>query len=136
MRVLVTGHKGYIGTVMVPMLVQAGHTVVGLDRDFFQECTFCSGIFEVAELRVDVRDVRTSNLESFDANIHLASSGFSPCAALSAMPLTGTPEPSIAGRSSSDQRMPCKARTVLVIVDRGVGSIATLPSNATVRNEV
>lgn len=42
MRVLVTGHRGYIGTVMVPMLVQAGHTIVGLDSDLFEQCTFLS----------------------------------------------------------------------------------------------
>jgi nucleoside-diphosphate-sugar epimerase len=72
MRVLVTGHRGYIGAVMVPMLVQAGHTVVGLDSDLFQECTFCPGIFEVSDLRVDLRDVRTGDLEGFDAVIHLA----------------------------------------------------------------
>ena len=72
MRILVTGHRGYIGAVMVPMLVQAGHTVVGLDSDLFQECTFCPGIFEVSDLRVDLRDVRTGDLEGFDAVIHLA----------------------------------------------------------------
>ena len=72
MRVLVTGHKGYIGTVMVPMLVQAGHTVVGLDSDLFQQCTFRHGIFDVPELRVDLRDVQPRDLESYDAVIHLA----------------------------------------------------------------
>jgi len=72
MRVLVTGHKGYIGTVMVPILIQAGHTVVGLDSDLFQQCTFRRGIFEVPELRIDLRDVESTDLESFDAVIHLA----------------------------------------------------------------
>src|SRR6185369_1828946 len=72
MRVLVTGHRGYIGTVMVPMLVQAGHTVVGLDSDLFQQCTFRRGIFDVQELRVDLRDVQAGDLEGFDALIHLA----------------------------------------------------------------
>ena len=72
MRVLVTGHKGYIGTVMVPMLFQAGHTVVGLDSDLFQQCTFRPGIFGVSELRVDLRDVQARDLEGFNAVIHLA----------------------------------------------------------------
>jgi nucleoside-diphosphate-sugar epimerase len=72
MRVLVTGHRGYIGTVMVPMLVQAGHTVVGLDSDLFQQCTFRRGIFDVQELRVDLRDVQAGDLDGFDALIHLA----------------------------------------------------------------
>src|SRR5881628_1716911 len=72
MRVLVTGHKGYIGTVMVPMLVQAGHTVVGLDSDLFRQCTFRQGIFDVPELRVDLRDVQSRDLEGLDAVVHLA----------------------------------------------------------------
>src|SRR2546425_9865136 len=72
MDVLVTGHKGYIGTVMVPMLVEAGHEVVGLDSDLFQQCTFSPGIHEVPELRLDLRDVRLTALKGFDAVIHLA----------------------------------------------------------------
>jgi NAD(P)-dependent dehydrogenase (short-subunit alcohol dehydrogenase family) len=43
MRVLVTGHKGYIGTVLVPMLRAEGHEVVGLDSDLYRSCTFTSG---------------------------------------------------------------------------------------------
>ena len=72
MRILVTGHQGYIGTVMVPMLHGAGHEVVGLDSELFQECTFCPAIHDVPELRLDVRDVETKHLEGFDAIIHLA----------------------------------------------------------------
>jgi nucleoside-diphosphate-sugar epimerase len=72
MRVLVTGHKGYIGTVMVPMLLQAGHTVVGLDSDLFEQCTFSPGMLDVPGRRVDLRDVQTKDLEGFDAVIHLA----------------------------------------------------------------
>lgn len=72
MRILVTGHKGYIGTVMVPVLLRAGHEVVGLDSDLFRECTFCPGIQAVPEVRVDLRDVQRAQLEGFDALIHLA----------------------------------------------------------------
>lgn len=72
MRILVTGHRGYIGTVMVPMLLGAGYDVVGLDSDLFQGCTFCPGIEAVPELRADLRDVQRATLEGFDAVIHLA----------------------------------------------------------------
>ncbi|OLE96541.1 MAG: NAD-dependent dehydratase [Cyanobacteria bacterium 13_1_20CM_4_61_6] len=72
MRVLVSGHKGYIGTVMVPMLLGAGHDVVGLDTDLFERCTFVPGIHDIAEMRVDVRDVEVRQLKGFDAVIHLA----------------------------------------------------------------
>jgi len=72
MRVLVTGHKGYIGTVMVPMLLGAGHDVVGLDSDLFRQSTFAPGIHGVPELCVDLRDVARAHLEGFEAVIHLA----------------------------------------------------------------
>jgi nucleoside-diphosphate-sugar epimerase len=72
MRTLVTGHKGYIGTVMVPMLLGAGHEVVGLDSDLFEQCTFSPGIHDVPEMRLDLRDVQTKHLAGFDAIVHLA----------------------------------------------------------------
>jgi nucleoside-diphosphate-sugar epimerase len=72
MRVLVTGHKGYIGTVMVPMLEKAGHEVSGLDSDLFEECTFGDAPAEIAQIRKDIRDAELSDLKGFDAIIHLA----------------------------------------------------------------
>ena len=74
MRVLVTGHLGYIGTVMVPKLIEAGHEVVGLDSDLYTNCTFAEGgmITEVPHIRKDVRDADKRDLNGFDAVIHLA----------------------------------------------------------------
>ena len=72
MRILVTGHHGYIGTVMVPVLLDAGHEVVGLDTNLFRDCTFTGGIRTVPELNVDIRDVQPAHLQGFDAVVHLA----------------------------------------------------------------
>jgi nucleoside-diphosphate-sugar epimerase len=72
MRVLVTGHKGYIGTVLVPMLRAEGHDVVGLDSDLYRNCTFTDGAIDVPELRKDVRDVERDDLRGVDAIAHLA----------------------------------------------------------------
>ena len=72
MRVLVTGHHGYIGSVMTPLLAQAGHEVVGLDFDLFVDCTFGEPPAEVESIRKDVRDVEVDDLVGFDAVIHLA----------------------------------------------------------------
>src|SRR5256712_9618967 len=72
MRLLVTGHKGYIGTVMVPMLLRAGQEVVGLDSDLFEQCAFSPVIQDVPEMRIDLRDVKPSRLKGFDAVVHLA----------------------------------------------------------------
>ncbi|PZO57298.1 MAG: NAD-dependent dehydratase [Phormidesmis priestleyi] len=72
MRVLVTGHQGYIGTVLVPMLIAAGHDVVGLDSDLYQRSTFGSGLPSIPDLKKDVRDVTLADLEGFEAVLHLA----------------------------------------------------------------
>src|SRR5262249_47271778 len=73
MRVLVTGHLGYIGTVLTPMLVRAGHEVVGLDSDLYSRCTYLAGgeILEVPIIRKDTRNVEASDLIGFDAVLHL-----------------------------------------------------------------
>jgi nucleoside-diphosphate-sugar epimerase len=72
MRVLVTGHNGYIGTVLVPMLQDAGHDVVGLDNYLFEACTFGDEAPDIPALRMDVRDVTAAQLDGFDAVLHLA----------------------------------------------------------------
>jgi nucleoside-diphosphate-sugar epimerase len=74
MRILVTGHLGYIGTVLTPMLVQAGHEVVGFDSDLYSRCTFSGGgqICNVPSIRKDTRDVEARDLVGFDAVLHLA----------------------------------------------------------------
>jgi nucleoside-diphosphate-sugar epimerase len=74
MKVLVTGHQGYIGSVMVPMLLRAGHVVTGYDSDLYQRCTFHPGGVQatVPSIRKDVRDVVAKDLRGFDAVIHLA----------------------------------------------------------------
>jgi nucleoside-diphosphate-sugar epimerase len=72
MRVLVTGHLGFIGTLMVPLLRRAGHDVVGLDSDFYAASTFDDAIADVPHMRGDIRDVRASDLAGFDAVVHLA----------------------------------------------------------------
>jgi nucleoside-diphosphate-sugar epimerase len=72
LRVLVTGHNGYIGSVLAPFLEQAGHAVVGLDSDLFAPCTFGPNGHHMESLRTDVRDVESEDLAGFDAVIHLA----------------------------------------------------------------
>jgi nucleoside-diphosphate-sugar epimerase len=74
MKIFLTGHLGYIGTVMTPMLQAAGHDVTGCDRDFYGRCTFTQGgtIASVPTIHKDIRDLQRSDLEGFDAVIHLA----------------------------------------------------------------
>jgi len=73
MRVLVTGHNGYVGTIMMPMLVAANHEVVGLDTNLYEGSTFGEDVPRTfTEINKDIRDVELSDLEGFDAIIHLA----------------------------------------------------------------
>jgi nucleoside-diphosphate-sugar epimerase len=72
MKVLITGHLGYIGTVMTPMVLAEGHDVVGLDNDMYRRCTYDGSIPDVPMLAKDVRDVEFEDLTGIDAVCHLA----------------------------------------------------------------
>jgi nucleoside-diphosphate-sugar epimerase len=72
MKILLTGHKGYIGAVAGPMLMSAGHEVVGLDSDLFAGCDFGSGPSTMPEIQKDLRDVTRDDLAGFDAVLHFA----------------------------------------------------------------
>lgn len=72
MRILVTGNRGYIGTVLAPLLVREGYDVLGMDLDLFEQCTFGTDIPIIRTLVRDVRDVKPADLEGFHAVIHLA----------------------------------------------------------------
>ena len=72
MRVLVTGHRGYIGCVLAPYLAAAGHDVEGLDTELYRGCDFGSANDGVHGRIADVRDVGPAELAGFDAIVHLA----------------------------------------------------------------
>ncbi len=72
MKVLVTGHTGYIGTVMMPVLAAAGHEVAGLDTGFYRDCRLYEEAAPWPEAARDIREVERRDLEGFDAVVHLA----------------------------------------------------------------
>jgi nucleoside-diphosphate-sugar epimerase len=71
-KVLVTGHDGYIGRVMTPVLRDGGHEVVGLDAGLFAGCALGPDADSVPGLRLDLRDIRPDDLAGFEAVVHLA----------------------------------------------------------------
>lgn len=72
MRILVTGSRGYIGSVLVPMLTAKGHQVIALDTGLFEESDFGSWKDSFSFIRQDIRDVEAADLEGIDAVVHLA----------------------------------------------------------------
>jgi nucleoside-diphosphate-sugar epimerase len=81
-RVLVTGHQGYLGTVMVPVLQAAGHDVTGLDIGYFDDCVLGPPPADPPGLRRDLREVTVEDLRGFDAVVHLAALSNDPLGAL------------------------------------------------------
>ncbi|HVR29238.1 MAG TPA: SDR family oxidoreductase [Thermoanaerobaculia bacterium] len=86
MRILVTGHLGYIGAVLVPLFVEAGHEVVGLDTGWFRGCRFPAAPEPAAvpAIERDLRDVTRADLEGFAAVVHLANLSNDPLGDLDA----------------------------------------------------
>ncbi|WP_458317386.1 NAD-dependent epimerase/dehydratase family protein [Mycolicibacterium brisbanense] len=82
MKILLTGHQGYLGTVMVPILQAAGHQVVGLDIGYFADCVLGPEPDVIEQLTVDLRDVTVDQLSGFDAVVHLAALSNDPLGAL------------------------------------------------------
>jgi nucleoside-diphosphate-sugar epimerase len=82
-RVLLTGHQGYLGTVMAPILAAAGHEVTGLDSGLFAGCVLGSlDVPDVPGLAVDLRDVTVEQLQGFDAVVHMAALSNDPLGSL------------------------------------------------------
>jgi nucleoside-diphosphate-sugar epimerase len=82
-RVLLTGHQGYLGTVMAPILTAAGHEVTGLDSGLFAECVLGSlDTPDVPGLSTDLRDVTVEQLQGFDAVVHMAALSNDPLGSL------------------------------------------------------
>ena len=84
MRILLTGHKGYIGAVAGPLLCAAGHDVIGLDTALFAGCEFGDAAFDIPEVRKDIRDLTQADLAGFDAVVHLAALSNDPLGNLNA----------------------------------------------------
>jgi nucleoside-diphosphate-sugar epimerase len=83
LRILLTGHKGYIGAVAVPVLQDAGYEVVGLDSDLFAGCDFGKPPPEVPQIKKDLRDLNKADLAGFDAVLHLGALSNDPLGNLS-----------------------------------------------------
>ena len=82
MRILVTGHLGYIGAVLAPLLAAGGHDVAGFDADLYRGCDFGPAPGGVAGRIGDLRDLGPADLTGFDAVVHLAALSNDPLGSL------------------------------------------------------
>ena len=72
MKILVTGNQGYIGSVLVPILLNQRHEVVGYDIGYFKQCLLESITGGITQIQKDIREVDREDVEGIEAIIHLA----------------------------------------------------------------
>ncbi|MBL0748513.1 NAD-dependent epimerase/dehydratase family protein [Nocardioides baculatus] len=84
MRILVAGDRGYVGAVLVPLLIEAGHDVVGLDAGWYDGCDFGPPVDGYHSRTGDIRDQRPEELEGLDAVVNLAAVSNDPVGYLNA----------------------------------------------------
>ncbi len=84
MRIVVTGHLGYLGTVLTPVLMRAGHAVRGIDAELFGACAFRPVPAGIETQRLDIRDIEAAHFDGADAVVHLAALSNDPLGDLDA----------------------------------------------------
>ena len=84
MKILVTGHNGYIGSVLTPMLKARGYDVLGLDTFYFEDCILGKEKNATLAIRKDMRDITEADVRGVDAVIHLAALSNDPLGDLDA----------------------------------------------------
>jgi nucleoside-diphosphate-sugar epimerase len=72
MKVLVTGNQGYIGSVLVEVLLEKGYDVIGYDSGYYKDCLFSSHEPDIVQITKDIRDITADDVKGCDAVIHLA----------------------------------------------------------------
>ena len=83
MKVLVTGNQGYIGSVLVPLLIDKGYEVIGYDVGYYRDCTLVEEQTKIKQIAKDIRDINLEDLYGVDAVIHLAALSNDPLGELS-----------------------------------------------------
>ncbi len=116
MRVMVTGHNGYIGTVLVRLLQQAGHDVVGFDSYLFADCTLGPDWPDIPAVRKDLRDVERDDITGVEAICHLAGISNDPVGDLDADTTYAINHHAAARLAEDSRRCGCGAFRLLFVM--------------------
>jgi len=72
-KILVTGNNGFIGTILVKLLVEKGYEVFGIDTNYFDEdCNLYPYKNDIMDIKKDVRNIAKEDLKDVYAVCHLA----------------------------------------------------------------
>jgi nucleoside-diphosphate-sugar epimerase len=72
-KILVTGSEGYIGSILMPMLIERDFIVSGCDPGFFSEGNLIGTTYHSYEMiKKDMRDLTEDDLDGYDAIVSLA----------------------------------------------------------------
>ncbi len=81
-KILLTGHRGYVGVILTKLLLDKGYDVVGLDTNYYEGCQFVDFIRPKEEIKKDIRDITVDDLAGIGSVIHLAGLSNDPLGAL------------------------------------------------------
>lgn len=83
-KIIVTGHNGYIGAVLAPLLVEKGYEVVGIDTSYYDEACelFAPGFKDIKQIKKDVREIEEKDIDKAYAVCHLSALSNDPIGAL------------------------------------------------------
>lgn len=71
-NILITGNKGYIGSVLEQYLLKEGYNIVGLDNFYYSDCKVSNYESQIKTIKKDIRSIEKKDIENFDIIIHLA----------------------------------------------------------------
>tara|TARA_X000000950_G_scaffold288624_1_gene406359 strand:+ start:2126 stop:3154 length:1029 start_codon:yes stop_codon:yes gene_type:complete len=83
MKILITGNLGYIGSVATEVLSKK-YEIIGFDSCLYEECTLFEETKPKFQIRKDIRDVSSKDLEGIDYVVHLAALSNDPLGELNA----------------------------------------------------
>lgn len=73
MKILVTGTEGYLGSLLAPLLMEAGHELTAVDTGYYKSGWLYNGSpMTPRTLNQDIRRLRSDDLAGIEAVVHMA----------------------------------------------------------------